>query len=345
MSTRRGLIQREFEKRGELKASDLVERLHISRQAVHRHLAAMVRSGELIRQGGGKRDASYLLNTAAARRNILGRKRGMCKRVLAAGLAEDRLLSEVEARTDSTSLLSPQALAIFRFAFTEMVNNAVDHSGARRIEVSVSMDRATASFRVADAGVGVFENIRGKKGLADEMEAIQDLLKGKTTTAPEAHSGEGIFFTSKAVDRFVLESHRKRLTVDNVRDDVFVEDRRFRKGTRVEVEISAQTRRTLSAIFHSYTGEDFQFDRSRIAVKLFASGDAYVSRSQAKRLLHSMASFRRIELDFTGVPTVGQAFADEVFRVFKKAHPDIEITAIHANENVDFMIRRAMAPA
>lgn len=345
MATHNYLIRKEFREGGVLRVSDLVARLNISRQAVHRHLSAMIRSGEILRLGSGRRNASYMVNTPAARRKILGGKRGFHKRVRTASLAEDRLLVEVEAQPDLLSGLSARALTIFRFAFTEMVNNAIDHSGAKQIDVGVSVDRASVSFRVADAGIGVFENIRGKKGLADEMEAIQDLLKGKTTTAPAAHSGEGIFFTSKAADRFVLESHRKRLIVDNVNEDVFVEDCRFRKGTRVEVEISTQTRRDLSDIFHSYTGEEFQFDKSRIAVKLFSSGEDYISRSQAKRLLHSMTSFRRIELDFAGVPTVGQAFADEVFRVFKKAHPDIEITAINANENVDFMLRRAQALA
>lgn len=336
------LILKEFEKNGALCTSDLAARLGMSRQAVHKHLSAMIRSGDIIRLGSGKRNASYLLNTAAARGKFLGKKRVFNKRVRVAGLAEDRLLSEVEAQPVLFSGLSAAALAIIRYAFTEMVNNAVDHSGAKRIEIRVSVDRAQVSFRVADAGVGVFENIRAKKGLADEMEAIQDLLKGKTTTAPEAHSGEGIFFTSKAVDRFVLESHRKRLTVDNVGEDVFVENCRFRKGTRVDICVSTQSRRDLSEIFHGYTGEKFQFDKSRIAVKLFASENAYLSRSQAKRLLHSMASFKRIELDFAGVPTVGQAFADEVFRVFKKAHPEIEITAINCNENVEFMIQRSL---
>ena len=96
-------------------------------------------------------------------------------------------------------------------------------------------------------------------------------------------------------------------------------------------------------IFKEYTSEDFKFDKSEVSVKLFGSGDSYISRSQAKRLLHSMNSFRKIDLDFIGVKTVDQAFADEVFRIFYKHHPEIEITYRNANEDIEFIIRRTLA--
>ena len=54
------------------------------------------------------------------------------------------------------------------------------------------------SFIVNDSGIGIFRNIMQKRNLKSELEAIQDLMKGKTTTMPESHSGEGIFFTSKS---------------------------------------------------------------------------------------------------------------------------------------------------
>ena len=45
--------------------------------------------------------------------------------------------------------------------------------------------------------------------------------------------------------------------------------------------------------------------------------------------------------DFSDVPTIGQAFADEIFRVFAKDHPYIELLAIHTNSEVKRMIDRA----
>jgi hypothetical protein len=43
-----------------------------------------------------------------------------------------------------------------------------------------------------------------------------------------------------------------------------------------------------------------------------------------------------------GVEMIGQAFADEIFRVFASAHPDIQIYHINANEEVTKMINRAL---
>src|SRR5262249_14105167 len=155
---------------------------------------------------------------------------------------------------------------------------------------------------------GIFENIRTKRGLESEMAGIQDLLKGKQTTFPERHSGEGIFFTSKVVDRFQIESHRKKIIIDNHLRDLFIDDIRFRKGTKVSVLIDRRTKRSLDAVFKEYAGEDFKFDKSRVTVRLFEGGDEYISRSQAKRLLHGLEKFKEVVLDFQGVRTVGQGF-------------------------------------
>jgi hypothetical protein len=44
--------------------------------------------------------------------------------------------------------------------------------------------------------------------------------------------------------------------------------------------------------------------------------------------------------DFTEVSSIGQAFADEIFRVFPAEHPEIEIIPIRANSEVKRMIER-----
>jgi hypothetical protein len=48
-----------------------------------------------------------------------------------------------------------------------------------------------------------------------------------------------------------------------------------------------------------------------------------------------------VVLDFEGVHKIGQAFADEVFRVFRNAHPQIEIIEINTTEQIRQMINRA----
>ena len=50
--------------------------------------------------------------------------------------------------------------------------------------------------------------------------------------------------------------------------------------------------------------------------------------------------FKKIILDFKGVPTVGQAFADEIFRVFQNDNPKIKIEPINMQKGVEFMVKR-----
>lgn len=80
----------------------------------------------------------------------------------------------------------------------------------------------------------------------------------------------------------------------------------------------------------------------RQAVKLAQYGnDQLISRSQAKRLLARVELFKIVIFDFSGVDFIGQAFADEIFRVFAIQHPEVELTAVHANNKVKQMIERA----
>ena len=66
-----------------------------------------------------------------------------------------------------------------------------------------------------------------------------------------------------------------------------------------------------------------------------------VSRSQAKRILARAERFKEVILDFTGVKEIGQGFADEVFRVFAKEHPDVNIVSMFTTPEIDRMITRA----
>lgn len=95
-------------------------------------------------------------------------------------------------------------------------------------------------------------------------------------------------------------------------------------------------------IFDEYT-TDLAFDRTRTVVRLFAIGTTFVSRSEAKRLLHGLERFREVVLDFGGVGAIGQGFADEVFRVWARAHPDTRLRPVDMIEPVEFMVRRALA--
>ena len=107
------------------------------------------------------------------------------------------------------------------------------------------------------------------------------------------------------------------------------------------------TARTTKKVFDKFTsGEDYGFNTTVVPVNLMRYGDDnLVSRSQAKRLLMRIDRFKVVMLDFTGVASIGQAFADEVFRVFRLKHPNVELVPLHVSSEVKRMISRATSLA
>jgi len=162
---------------------------------------------------------------------------------------------------------------------------------------------------------------------------------------PHAHSGEGIFFTSKIADYFSLKSHHHNLIIDNVNKDITVVPlKRAQQGTKVYFKIALNSQKHLNDVFVKYQSnpEESAFDKTDILVKLYTMGNVHVSRSQARRILSNLDKFKVVTLDFDKVPNIGQAFADEIFRVFPQKYPQIKIVPVNMNDTVNFMIERAI---
>jgi hypothetical protein len=123
--------------------------------------------------------------------------------------------------------------------------------------------------------------------------------------------------------------------------DVVFDSEKSDDGTAVFMEITNNASRTTREVFDRFTsGDDFGFTKTTIPVRLAKYGDEQlISRSQAKRLLARIDRFKVVLFQFDKVDTIGQAFADEVFRVFVNAHPDIELYALRTSPSVERMIR------
>ena len=200
-------------------------------------------------------------------------------------------------------------------------------------------------IRIMDNGIGIFTKIQAALNLASPREAILHLSKGKFTTDPSKHTGEGIFFTSRIFDKFSIFSDDMFYTF--IKQDWFLSSERkesFGKGTSISMEISLKSQMTPKEIMDQFTDQEIGFGKTIVAVALSADpNDPHNSRSQAKRLLLGLEKFREALLDFKGVQSVGPAFVDEVFRVFKKEHPEIQIHYVNANEEITEMIKRGLA--
>lgn len=329
--------------KGKIKSSDVVKELKEtkSRQYISSILRDLVQRGLLIK-AGSTAGAFYVLPQNV---NLIGDEIKL--KFKRDSLEEHKVFNELKERMPFINKLEEHILSILFYAFTEMLNNAIEHSESEYIEISIHKDNKNIKFVVNDFGVGVFKNVMQKRKLESELEAIQDILKGKTTTQPHSHSGEGIFFTSKIADIFILESFGYRLRVDNVIKDFFIEDVKPQKrGTKVTFILAFTSKKHLNDVFSQFITEpgEVGFDKTEIKVRLYASGTVYISRSQARRILTGLDKFKTIILDFDKVTTVGQAFADEIFRVFQQRHTDIKIEPINMVEPIKFMIDRVEKP-
>ncbi|MBD3379154.1 MAG: DUF4325 domain-containing protein [Candidatus Omnitrophica bacterium] len=336
----RKLILDKIEQQGEVKASEIVGQSGFSRAYVNRFFRKLREEGRIILLG--KANAARYVPAKAekvkhAKESILSFSRVLENK----GLSEDSVLDEIKKETGIFLHLPGNVSHIIDYAFTEMLNNAIEHSRSDKVACKMKKEAGIISFEVDDSGVGIFNNIKQKKGLSSRIEAIQDLMKGKLTTMPESHSGEGIFFTSKSGDILTIKSSGKKLIFNNLLDDVFLEDSKEEKGTKVIFSIESGSKKILSDIFREYTDDSFEFQKTKVRVHLYRMGNEYISRSQARRVLAGLEKFRFVILDFKGVKTVGQAFADEIFRVWKERYPEIKVKAENYNENIEFMIKRA----
>jgi anti-sigma regulatory factor (Ser/Thr protein kinase) len=274
----------------------------------------------------------------------LGRNRRFEQNYPRGGLAEDDVW-----RAHVLPLLRNlprNILDITHHGVTEMINNAIDHSDAGQVTVRMDLRDGRLFLLVADDGIGIFRKITRALDLPDERLALLELSKGKFTTDPRHHTGEGVFFTSRMFDNFRIVSGGLVFDHDeSQRDDVlFDTDDTPHAGTSVHMAIDTASQRTASQIFEEYSSgpDDYTFAKTVVPVCLARVGDEnLVSRSQAKRLLQRADQFRRVVLDFQSVRTIGPAFADEIFRVFALAHPEVELSATHAVPEVQHMIRRA----
>lgn len=311
---------------GVVSASELAEAAGISRQAAHRLLAGELRAGAL-RVEGRARATRY-------------RRAGFTWSWPAAGLEEHVVWQEV-ARHPAVATLGAEARGVAQYALTEMVNNAIDHASAHRVVVTLDPRPERLRITIEDDGEGAFAHVRALAGLPDELTAVQEISKGRFTTDPARHTGEGLFFTSKACARFALLAGALVWIVDNQLDEVALLDVAPRIGTRVDLDIVDPPRQPIAALFEAYT-EDFAFVRTRTIVKLFEHGKEFVSRSEAKRLLAGLERFREVIVDFTGIAGIGQGFADEAFRVWPAAHPETRVLPANMGSAVAFMVRRAL---
>ncbi|BCW90059.1 hypothetical protein sos41_32270 [Alphaproteobacteria bacterium SO-S41] len=315
----------------------VAEKFQISRTAAGRYLKRLETDGLI--EGEGKTSARrYVLKPVVHEEAVIQ-------------LTPDMYESEVWEKHFAalTKDLPKNVADICYYGFTEIFNNAIDHSESETALVQYDQYATKIVLSVTDRGVGIFAKIQRDFKLADPRAALLELSKGKLTSDPKRHSGEGIFFTSRMFNTFGILSGNLYYSRSMLEDDdgwgwlIDSKDRpESAPGTFVQMEINLDADWTTKAVFDKFQNEDMDFAKTHVPVFLARFGqEQLVSRSQAKRILARFDKFEEVMLDFRGVPEIGQAFADEIFRVYQNAHPEIKIVTIGVSEDVQKMIDRS----
>lgn len=304
----------------------IAEHFEISRQAANKHVRVLVAEGVLTPEGK-TRHRSYKLATLAEWFETYK---------ITPSLEEDQVWAQDIA--PKLGDLPENVMDMWGFCVTEMINNVIDHSGGKLLSVRMARTAKSTEISIADDGIGIFKKIQTAMNLLDERHAILELSKGKLTTDPSKHTGHGIFFTSRMVDSFDILSGGVYFghAFDN-EEDWIIERHKSDSGTTIFLKINNDSDRTVRMISEKYStgGEDLAFTKTVVPVKLAQYGhEKLISRSQAKRLMVRVDRFKMVLLDFAGVETIGQAFTDEIFRIFVRSHPEVEIVPIHTNPEV-----------
>lgn len=313
---------------------DLVDiaagQLHITRRAVLQELGALARAG-FIEASGTSRNRTFSLIT----RELLNETYEITLK-----LQEDVVWSHDVG--PKLRKLPPNVVALWNYCFTEIFNNAIDHSEGTEIFVYVQADALNTELTIHDNGVGIFKKIQVAMELVDERQAVLELAKGKFTTDKSRHSGLGVFFSSRMLDSFDILSGTVYFSHEaGLEHDWALQAQDTTSGTTVFMRLGNASKRTTLDIFNRFSdGKANGFNKTVVPVALAQYDfDQLVSRSQAKRVLARVDLFSHVVFDFTDVLSIGQAFADEIFRVFANAHPTVRLSTINTTRDVEEMIR------
>ena len=268
-----------------------------------------------------------------------GAFRQVVRRYTLAGLQEDLPWAQDFAPCFD---LRDNVAQLAQTAFTELLNNAIEHSGGTRVTVSMRQTPTQLQLLVSDDGRGIFDAIGATYQITDPALAMLELAKGKLTTRPEGHTGRGLFFTSRMADIIDLHANNQAFQQRDWQREQWQRGRAAcRQGSAVYVAISLDTDRTVDEVLRRYSldGQGYDFDRTVVPLRL-ASGSqlALASRAQARRVAARLQRFRRVELDFEGLAEVGHGFADELLRVFHHQHPEVELVPVNMAPKVAALI-------
>lgn len=315
-------------KHGSINCTEISEQTGYTRQAIHRHLRALVEGGELAVTGRARATRYYLPKSPP------GAFRVDLADLDAEGTWRDvrDLLIPEEATAAATELT--------RRCLVELLHNAETHAAAASAELRCRSHPDLIRFELQDSGLGLFTRIRERLKLPSDLDALFALSKGPLTTQPAAHFGRGLLLVAAACQRFELVANGLCWVQDNRRGDQLLSEAPGSVGTAARCELDPLTEAEWQDLQRSTLPGTSPLSATG-HVKLFEHGARFVSRAEAQALLRGLEGLREVRLDFKGVDGIGLGFAQEIFGVWRRAHPAVDVRV----ENANAVVRRVLAQA
>ena len=165
-----------------------------SRTTVHRHLNRLLRDGEIIKTGT-TRQMIYFLRTEKNKTILVPLK---------PWVEENKVWKENFSKDFES--LPKNVQNICEHGLLKILSNAIDHSEGTRAMIKTEWASDSVKITIRDDGIGIFSKIQNTLNLKDQRESTLHLSKGKCTTDPENHIGEGFYFISRTFDIFHIFS-------------------------------------------------------------------------------------------------------------------------------------------
>lgn len=307
---------------------ELSARTGASRRTARGMLARLVEMNWLVRSGSTRRPQWRP-----------GAMRQVVQRYALADLEEDLAWSLDFAPCFA---LPPDLRRMVQHTFCELVNNAIDHSGGTHVTVSLRQTGTQVQLLVSDNGLGLFQQIAETFAIASPALAMLELSKGKLTSQPQRHTGQGLFFASKLADVFDLRANGAAFQQRGWDAQGWHPQRGLaHPGTSAYAAFALDTPRTLDEVRQAWSldGHGVEFERTSVSLQLMTSEiEGLESRSQARRVRARLGEFRSAEVDFSGVPVIGHAFADELFRVLAPSQPGLALVPVNMSVAVAALV-------
>lgn len=320
----RDFLLRHAEAEGARLAPCAAQKLGVTRSLVNLYLRDLVAEG-LLEASGATRARRYRLKILD--RLMVGIDFGDAPRA-------DRLWREKCCTLFAG--LPENIRRICEAGFTEVMGNAIAHSGGRHALGLLKRNYANTVLRIDDDGIGIFDRLARELGLPGRHEAVLELAKGHLAPDGGRKGGQGLFFAIRMFDAFIIHSGGLKLTVrrrpDGGHSFQVTTTNPGQKGTTIQMEIATDATHGLGQAVEDEAGITVPVALAQIG------GENLVSRAQARRVMARCEAFAQVVLDFDGVAEIGPQFADEIFRVWTAAHPGVRLQAVHACRDVSLML-------